>query len=218
MESHFHCCIFIFCLYIFGLQFHIRRYQLLKIKLQHSTLSFLSPSCCSFPGELSHVLSSLFLQSKLSKQAGIWAEEFSCSLHRRNPRVNLPHDPPMHLGRAQLDSQLCDFYSRFAQVLANLGARGQHWQKERNCSGEPAGLQTPARQKSLSRMAGITPLFQLGISVSFVCISSSHPASPAAVRGSSQHTKQMALWLGCLSSTRHWPLASGWNPSPSAGL
>lgn len=40
MESHFHYCIFIFCLYIFGLQLHIRRYQLLKIKLQaqHSVL------------------------------------------------------------------------------------------------------------------------------------------------------------------------------------
>lgn len=160
MESHFHHCIFIFYLYIFGLQLHIRRYQLLKINLQHSTLSFLSLSCCSFPGELSHALSSLFLQSKLSKQAEIWAEEFSCSLHSRNPHVNLPDDPHTHLGRAQLDSQLCDFYSRFAQALTNLGARGQHWQRERNaCSGEPAGLQTPARQKSPSRMAGIAPLF-----------------------------------------------------------
>lgn len=160
MESHFHHCIFIFNLYIFGLQLHIRRYQLLKINLQHSTLSFLSLSCCSFPGELSHALSSLFLQSKLSKQAEIWAEEFSCSLHSRNPHVNLPDDPHTHLGRAQLDSQLCDFYSHFAQALTNLGARGQHWQRERNaCSGEPAGLQTPARQKSPSRTAGIAPLF-----------------------------------------------------------
>lgn len=55
-------------------------------------------------------------------------------------------------------------------MLTNLGAGGQHWQKERNaCSREPAGLQTPARQKSPSHTAGITPLSWLGISMSLVC-------------------------------------------------
>lgn len=41
----------------------------------------------------------------------------ACSLHCRNVCGNLPNDPHMCLGIAELDSQLCYFYSHFPKCL-----------------------------------------------------------------------------------------------------
>lgn len=132
----------------------------------------------------------------------------ACSLHCRNACGNLPNDPHMRLGIAELDSQLCYFYSHFPKCLLTWESKASTGRSRgmpvlgshQVCRHLPGNNSCPARLAS-------TPLSVLGFSMLLVCASAlPTQCLRAAVSGSSQpRGRLLCCWDDYLMiGTRSW--------------